>query len=104
MYIYIYIYIISFALSCVGVFAKANLTFFFVFHLFLGPTVLVLDTLMFPGNCFLLILSYLDTKDVLLGRFTATGTDRRRSTIFSLIFFFFFYHRKCFYNRLCYVT
>ena len=72
-----FIYIYSFCPElclCVCVFVRANLTFFFVFCLFLGPTVLLLDTRMLPGNCFLLILSYLNTKDVPLGRFTATGT------------------------------
>ena len=59
MYIYIYIY--SFCpVLCLCV-CKSEPYFFFVFRLFLGPTVL-LDTRMFPGNCFLLILSYLDTK------------------------------------------
>ena len=70
------------------------ISFLFVFLLLLGPTVLVLDTNMFPGNCFLLFLLYLGAKDVYLGRSTATGTGRQRSTIFSLIIFFFFYHRK----------
>ena len=77
---------ILFTLSCVGVFARVNLTFFFVFRFFLGSTVFVLDTRMFPGNYFLLILSYLYTKDVPLGRFTATWTGRRQGDIFSLIF------------------
>ena len=74
---FLYFFLILFALSCVGVLAKLNLTFFFVFGFFLGPIILVLVTLMFPGSCFLLILLYLDMKDVPLGKFTATGTVRQ---------------------------
>ena len=70
--------------------------FVFVFRLFLRSTVFVLDTGIFLGNYFLLILSYLDTKDVPLGRFAANGIGRQRSTTFSLIFFFFFYHQSFF--------
>ena len=63
IYIYIYIYIYSFCpVLCLCV-CKSEPYFFFVFRLFLAPTVLLLDTRMFPGNCFLLTLSYLDTKD-----------------------------------------
>ena len=93
---FLYFFVIRLFLSCVGVFVRVNLTFFFVFRLFLGPTVLVLDTLIFSGNFFLLILSYLDTKDVPLGRFTASGTARRQSTNFPLIFLFFFNHQNFF--------
>ena len=63
----LYFFLILLALSCVGVFARLNLTLFFLILgacLFLGPTVLVLVTLMFPGKLLLLILSYLATKDV----------------------------------------
>ena len=44
--------------------------------------VLVLDTFMFPRKFFLLILSYLDTKDVPLDKFTLSGTAALPSTIF----------------------
>ena len=78
--ILLYFFLILLALSCVGVFAKANLTLFFlalIFLLFLGPIVLVFVTLMFSGKFFLLILSYLATKDVLSGNLTRFGTARR---------------------------
>ena len=43
-----------------------TLLFSLFLRLFLALMVLVFDTLMFPGKFFLLILSYLATKDVLL--------------------------------------
>ena len=50
-----------------------------------------------PGKFFLLILSYLATKDVPLGKFTFSGMAYFSSTIFCLIFtFFFFYHQNFF--------
>ena len=101
---FLYFFVILLVLSCVGVFFRVNLTFFFVFRLFPGPTILVLDTLIFPCNFFVLILSYLDTKDVPLGRFTASGTALRQSTNFPLIFLFFFYHQNFFYYKLCCLT
>ena len=89
---FLYFLFILLALSCVGVFARANLRFFLGWLM-----VLVLDTLMFLGKVFLLILSYLATKDVPLGRFTLSGTARFPSTIFCLLFaFFFFYLQKIF--------
>ena len=56
---FLYFFFILFALSWVGVFAKANLTFFFLVRFFLGPVVRAFVTLMLPGKFFLLILSYL---------------------------------------------
>ena len=103
--LYIYMFFILLTLSCVGVFARANLTFFFHFCIFLGPMVLCLDTLMFQGRFFLLILSYLATKDVPLGRFTLSGTARFPSTIFCFIFaFFIFYRQNLFQYTFCYFT
>ena len=96
----LYFFFILLALSCVGVFARLNLTFFFFILgacLFLGPTVLVLVTVIFPGKLLLLIISYLATKDVPSGSLTRFGTARRPSTIFSLIFgFSYAYHQKMF--------
>ena len=83
--ILLYFFLILLALSCVGVFAKLNLTLFFqvlVFLLFLGPIVLVFVTLMFPGKFFLLVLSYLATKDVPSDNLTRSGTARRPRSIF----------------------
>ena len=83
--IFLYFFLILFALSCVGVFAKLNLTLFFpvlVFLLFLGQIVLVFVTLMFPGKFFLLILSYLATKDVPSDNLTRSGTAGRPRSIF----------------------
>ena len=93
---FLYFFLILFALSCAGVLTKLNLTFFFDFDFYLRPIVLARVTLMFPGSCFLLILSYLETKDVPLGKFTANGTGLRWRTILSLIFSFAFYHQKIF--------
>ena len=83
--LYFFFIIIILALSCVGIFAKLNLTFFFLVlavHLFLGPIVLVFVTLMFPGELFLLILSYLSTKDVPSSSLTHLGTAQRPKNIF----------------------
>ena len=66
----------------------------------LGPIVLALVTLMFPGSCFLLILSYLETKDMPLCKFTATETGLRRRTILSLISSFAFYDQKLFLRKV----
>ena len=85
------------SLSCLSVFTRANLTFYFLFCLFVKRMVLPLDTLMFPGKFFVLTLSYLPTKDVPLGMFLLSGTAHFPSTIFCLSFaFFFFYRQKCF--------
>ena len=83
--LYFFFIIIILALSCVGIFAKLNLTLFFLVlavHLFLGPIVLVFVTLMFPGELFLLILSYLSTKDVPLSSLSHLGTAQRPRNIF----------------------
>ena len=79
-------FLILLTLSCIGAFARANLTFFIfdlVFVFFHGPIVLVLDTLMLPGRYFLLILLYLDTKEVPFGRFTLNRTAHLLRTFFS---------------------
>ena len=66
----LYFFFILLALSWVGVFARANLTFFFLVHLFCRPTVRVLVTLMLPGRFFLLILLYFAAKDIPFGKVT----------------------------------
>ena len=71
--------------------------FFFVFHLFLGPMVLVLDTFMFARKFYLLILSYLATKDVPLDKFTLSRTAPLPSTIF-LSYLLVFLPLKIFVN------
>ena len=85
-----FLYFFSFllALSWVGVFARANLTFFFLVHHFRGPMVRVLVTLMLPGKFFLVILSCVAANYVPFGKVTSNGTARRLGTIFSLIFSF----------------
>ena len=83
--LYFFFIIIILALSCVGIFAKLNLTLFFLVlavHLFLGPIVLVFVTLMFPGELFLLILSYLSTKDVPSSSLSHLGIAQRPRNIF----------------------
>ena len=60
----LYFFLILLALCWVGVFTKANLTFFFLVHFFVGPIVRVFVTLMLSGKFSLLILSYLAAKDV----------------------------------------
>ena len=68
-----------------------------VFLLFLRPIVLVFVILMFPGKLFLLIISYLATKDVPLGNLTCFGTARQPRSIFCLIVAFSYaYHQKNF--------
>ena len=100
--ILLYFFLILLALSCVGVFAKANLTLFFlalVFLLFLGPIVLVFVTLMFSGKFFLLI-SYLAMKDVPLGNLTRFGTARRPRSNFCLnVDFILHLPPKNFFNK-----
>ena len=99
----LYSFLILQALSCVGVFPRLNLTLFFLILgacLFLGPTILVLVILMFPGKLLLLILSYLAKKDVPSGSLTRLRIARRPSTIFSLIFIFSYAcHQKNFFNK-----
>ena len=90
---FLYFLLILLDLSCVGVFARANLTLFcFVLfcRLFRGQIVGVLAMLILPVRSFLLILSYLDMKDVPLGKVTRSGTALLLATIFSLIVVFFF--------------
>ena len=77
-----YIFFILLAVLCRCICQSKLYFFFFVFHLFLGPMVLVFDTFMFPRKFFLLILSYLATKDVPLDKFTLSGTAALPSTIF----------------------
>ena len=87
-----FLYIFLFFWSClVSVYLPEQTLFSFVFYLFLGPMVLVLNTLMFPSKFFRLILSYLTTKDVPLSKFTLSGTACLPSTIFRLIFFYFYH-------------
>ena len=62
LFVTLLFFLILLALSCVGVFVRANLTFFFVFRLFLGPMVLVLDTFMFQANFFYLFFRTLPQK------------------------------------------
>ena len=91
-------FFLFFSPSCVGVFAKQTLLFFFfVFHLFLGPMVLVLVTFMFARKFYLLILSYLATKDVPLDKFTLSRTAPLPSTIF-LSYLLVFLPLKIFVN------
>ena len=96
----LYFFLILLALSCVGVFARANLTFFcfgLARRLFLGPIVRVLDTVIFPSRFFLLIFLYLDTKVVPLGRVTLFGTALRpRTILFLLAPFSYDYHHNFF--------
>ena len=70
---------------------QANCTFFFLVRPFCGPMVRVLVTLMLPGKFFLLILSYLAAKVVLLDKVIFNGTARDLSTVFCL-FVSSFYH------------
>ena len=83
---FLYFFFILLALPCVVVLARANPTFFL--------WLLLIFWAKSPSSChalvssFLLIISYLATKDVPLGRFTSVGTARPRRTIFSLILIF----------------
>ena len=55
--------------------------FVFVLRFFLRPIVQVRNTLILPGRFFLLILSYLNTKDVLFGNVLA------RQLVFQVLFY-----------------
>ena len=61
-FLYIFLFFWSYLAS---VYLPEQTLFSFVFRLFLGPIVLVLNTHMFPSKFFLLILSYLATKEPL---------------------------------------
>ena len=97
---FLYFFLILLTLSCAGVFATANLTFFcfgLARRLFLGPIVRVLDTLIFPSRFFLLIFLYLDTKVVRLGSVTLFGTAlRSRTVLFLIAAFSYDYHQNVF--------
>lgn len=103
---FLYFFLILLALSCAGVLARANLTLFFCFVLvrrwFRWLIFRDRGTALLPGKYFLLILSYLDTKDVPLGKFTHSRTALLPYTILSFIFVFllFFFDCKFFFKKM----